>query len=434
MNKTIFTLFILFLLSFSFTTHAAPLAIVEKGLNMIPSGSILDTLIPSRKNCNYVSDKQYEPFSDINANFPGAKTLTGGKPFIDKSKKNSSIDCVNVAGGTENLLKLLFTTAITIIIVLTVISISVAGIQFMTEQATGQIKGGAKKRLQNSFIALGLGLLSYTILYTVNKQLVNFTFNPVSIDIHGAIGDGINDANIAALSSGASTALVDAARPVVPTNGVGLSNPSPTGYVNKLTGAPCTPFVGPPAPGAAPDPCVKQDTLAGAYAGWGTNGVGATTGVGGTANSAEAQKINNAAQAMLGQTTCNVNYTNNGKLACAYVVNNIINNGLGKPLTGQTDNTDTFGRSTSDMKAELDASSRFYLVGTSIGAVQPGDIVISPTVGVNVGHVGIYTTSGKIISNSSSKTEVDDHFTPTSWSNYYTNQKGLQTYIYRPGS
>ena len=248
MNKTIFTLFILFLLSFSFTISAET--------TPSTSGSILDTLIPSRKNCNYVSDKQYEPFSDINANFPGAKTLTGGKPFIDKSKKNSSIDCVNVAGGTENLLKLLFTTAITIIIVLTVISISVAGIQFMTEQATGQIKGGAKKRLQNSFIALGLGLLSYTILYTVNKQLVNFTFNPVSIDIKGSIRSGINDANIAALSSGASAQLVDTTTGQLTTQNFPIS---PTGYVNKLTGQPCVgqsaTFVGPPDPN-----CLQQNT------------------------------------------------------------------------------------------------------------------------------------------------------------------------------
>ncbi|MBC7766547.1 hypothetical protein H7Y21_00945, partial [Arenimonas sp.] len=182
MNKTTFTIIILFLLSFSIVVNAAPPE---------SSGSILDTLIPSKKNCNFVSDKLYEPFSGIGQDFPGV-----GKMM--KKGRDEKTDCVKVANGTENLLELLFTTAITIIIVLTVISISVAGIQFMTEQAQGQTQGAAKKRLQNSFIALGLGLLSYTILYTVNKQLVNFTFNPVGIDIKGSIGRGINDANIAA--------------------------------------------------------------------------------------------------------------------------------------------------------------------------------------------------------------------------------------------
>ena len=260
MSKTALQLIAIFLLSFSFSVEAAPNSVVGGTPNTIPTGSILNTLIPSQKKCNYVTDKKYEPFSNIDASFPGAQAL-----------KIDADGCVNVAGATENILNLLFVTSITIIIVLTVISISVAGIQYMTEQATGQIKGGAKKRLQNSLIALALGLLSYTILYTINKQLVDFSFNPVSIDINNSISKGITDANIAALSSGASTALVSAVQPLTPTNGYGLSNPSPTGYVNKLTGAPCTQFVGPPAPGAAPDPCVKQDSLVGAY---GTGGLG----------------------------------------------------------------------------------------------------------------------------------------------------------------
>ena len=240
MNKLLFTFIFIATVSFSFTTRAAALPIVEKGLNMIPSGTILDTLIPSRKRCNYVTNRKYEPFSNINKDFPGATTL-----------KMDGNGCVDVTNGTENLLKLLFTTAITIIIVLTVISMSVAGIQFMTEQAVGKTPGAAKKRLQNSFIALGLGLLSYTILYTVNKQLVNFTFNPVSIDIKGSIGRGINDANIAALSSGASAQLVSSVTaPYLPGTLV-----SPTGFINMQTGAPCTPVTGVPD---SLNPCIKQ--------------------------------------------------------------------------------------------------------------------------------------------------------------------------------
>ncbi|MBC7981858.1 hypothetical protein H7X65_02165, partial [Candidatus Parcubacteria bacterium] len=141
MNKTIFTLLILFILSFSVSLDAATNAAsssTNTGTNT--SGGILNSLIPWKKNCTYATISAsggglYEPFSDITSNFPG------GRAMMSKGKNN--VDCVNVkTDGVESLLKLLFTTAITIIIVLTVISISVAGIQYMTEQATGQIKGG----------------------------------------------------------------------------------------------------------------------------------------------------------------------------------------------------------------------------------------------------------------------------------------------------
>ena len=263
MNKSLFALLVIITISISSAAVAetAPAPTVNRAVDATLAGAanatqyvtgstILDTLIPSRKNCDYVNKKEYQPFSGIDSTFPGASTLG-----MTEGRKGET--CISVTGGTENLVKLLFTTAISIIIILTVISISVAGIQYMTEQATGQIKGGAKKRLKDSLIALALALLSYTILYTVNRQLVSFDFAPGSIDQTGAIDRGIADANLAASSSGAVTALVDAARPVV-TNGYGAATPSPTGFVNRLTGAPCVPFVGPAAPGAPADPCVPS--------------------------------------------------------------------------------------------------------------------------------------------------------------------------------
>jgi hypothetical protein len=184
-------------------------------------------------------------------------------------KGKNNVDCVDVkSDGVEGLLKLLFTTAISIIIVLTVISISVAGIQYMTEQATGQIKGGAKKRLTNSFVALALGLLSYTILYTINKQLVNFTFNPASIDKDGSIAKGAADAE-AARSAGTFSSSLGGIEPLV----TGITPPyatgpvSPTGYVNIQTGAPCTPVAGVPD---SLNPCVSQKVTvaAGNFGSW----------------------------------------------------------------------------------------------------------------------------------------------------------------------
>jgi hypothetical protein len=202
MNKPLFTLITIFVItllpSFSFNIKAA-------------DKSLFDTLIPSRKNCNYVDNKLYQPFSDIDKTFPGASTLG-----LVKSEKDPSVTCINVASGTQELLKMLFTTAISIIIILTVINISVSGIQYMTQEAVGK-KGEAKKRLQNSFIALGLGILSYTILYTVNKQLVNFNFNPNEIDIDKSIDKGIASANKNVGSFSTYVGAIEALnQPVVP--------------------------------------------------------------------------------------------------------------------------------------------------------------------------------------------------------------------------
>jgi hypothetical protein len=181
MNKYIFTFIAIISLSISFQVNAttASVSSAQQGR------SVLDALIPSRKNCQYVTTsidkgKKYQPFSDITNTFPGLEDM-----FV--AGRDGKESCVNVEGGTETILKTLFTVAISLIIVFTVISIAVSGIQFMTENATGQVSGGAKKRLTNSFIALGLALLSYTILYTINKQLVNFTFNPAQIDLDKSV-------------------------------------------------------------------------------------------------------------------------------------------------------------------------------------------------------------------------------------------------------
>ena len=156
-----------------------------------PEGSILATIFPTTKNCDYVNKKLYQPFSGIDKTFPGAVSLGVVEVPNRDTKEGGKITCIKVASGTEGLLKMLFTLLISIIIILSVINISVSGIQYMTEEATGQIKGGAKKRLQNSLIALALGLLSYTILYTVNKQLVAFNFNPGQLDTENSIDGGI---------------------------------------------------------------------------------------------------------------------------------------------------------------------------------------------------------------------------------------------------
>jgi len=240
MNKQLFTLITIILISISFQVKAQTGGLVDKTLERtsdavkyVTGSSILDSLIPSKKNCNYVDGKLYEPFSDIDSSFPGAKSLMA-------KGKSGKLDCINVKGGTENLLKTLFTLAISIIIILAVINISISGIQYMTQEAVGK-KGEAKKRLINSLIALALGLLSYTILYTVNKQLVSFNFEPGSIDKDGSIDRGIASANSAKRTFSTQIAGIE---PVAPSNtpfGNYWNQTSPTGWVNPYTKLPCIP-------------------------------------------------------------------------------------------------------------------------------------------------------------------------------------------------
>jgi hypothetical protein len=180
MNRILFTLIYITVLTISFNAYAV-------------DSKILDALLPGTKNCNYVDSKLYQPFSGIDRTFPGAATLGVTKGA------DGTTDCIQVGGSatTESLIKIAFTTLIAIVIVMTVISISISGIQYMTEEAMGSMKGKAKKRLQNSFIALGLALLSYSIVYTINKQLIEFEFNPNKLDDKNNIQKGIDQANAA---------------------------------------------------------------------------------------------------------------------------------------------------------------------------------------------------------------------------------------------
>jgi hypothetical protein len=94
-----------------------------------PEGSILAALFPTTKNCNYVKEKLYQPFSAIDKTFPGAESLGFIEVNNRDTKTGGKVTCIRVASGTEGLLKILFTLLISIIIILSVINISVSGIQ-----------------------------------------------------------------------------------------------------------------------------------------------------------------------------------------------------------------------------------------------------------------------------------------------------------------
>ena len=252
--KISFTLIYITVLTISFNAYAV-------------DSKILDALLPGTKNCNYVDSKLYQPFSGIDRTFPGAATLGVTKGA------DGTTDCIQVGGSatTESLIKIAFTTLIAIVIVMTVISISISGIQYMTEEAMGSMKGKAKKRLQNSFIALGLALLSYSIVYTINKQLIEFEFNPNKLDDKNNIQKGIDQANAAKAEGSvyvADNAVQYLTQPIQQNGGY---NQTPYGQINNntLVGAYNTqtgPLTGPQASLYAKVLTINNPTLAKASA------------------------------------------------------------------------------------------------------------------------------------------------------------------------
>ncbi|MES2985893.1 MAG: NlpC/P60 family protein [Patescibacteria group bacterium] len=329
---------------------------------------ILDTLVGESKKCNYVKEGLYLPFSKIDGSFPFFGTLVG--------------ECVDVKKNVGDMFVFGFKVFLGLVSIFAVVNISVAGIQYMINEKDTTKMRGAKKRLLDSVVGLIIAVSGYVILSTVNPKLTIVGFELRGTYLSDLIQRGAND-----------------------TANIGV---------------------------VAPGECIQGTAGCndGTTPGTGTGGVGGTPGTG-TADTAAGQKMDKAAQDLMGKTTCNVQGTENGTLACAFVVNDIVDQALGKPITGKSGNDDSYGRATAQMKTDLDASTKFYYAGSDTSQLQPGDIIISPTVGENSGHVGVYTSTGKIVSNSTSRTVVDDHHTPTSWTNYYNGTKKLSTYIYR---
>lgn len=111
--------------------------------------------------------------------------------------------------------------------------------------------------------------------------------------------------------------------------------------------------------------------------------------------------------------------TSNGKLACAWAVNEIALESLGRRIGG--------GLSTIRMYEALRASADIVL-----GSPLPGDIVISPTRGRAVGHVGIVLeVDGRIASNSSSRALFVQNYTLATWKTAFVVRKNLEMHLFR---
>lgn len=110
--------------------------------------------------------------------------------------------------------------------------------------------------------------------------------------------------------------------------------------------------------------------------------------------------------------------TNHGRLACAWAVNTVVERKLGNPVGG--------GLSTSKMYTVLKA--RHFR--KSRATAGPGTIIISPTEGTSVGHVGIVGESENVFSNSSTRALWVRNFTVDSWNHEFIDNRGLPVYFF----
>ncbi|MER9414031.1 hypothetical protein [Mesorhizobium sp. M0589] len=117
--------------------------------------------------------------------------------------------------------------------------------------------------------------------------------------------------------------------------------------------------------------------------------------------------------------TADVPGTDHGNLACAWAVNEVARRALRRPIGG--------GLSTASMYLVLKAKHQPVKRADAI----PGNIIISPTEGANIGHVGIVGDNGQIYSNSSSLQKFYNKYTLDTWQAHYGDSKGLKVLFYQ---
>lgn len=113
-----------------------------------------------------------------------------------------------------------------------------------------------------------------------------------------------------------------------------------------------------------------------------------------------------------------------GNLACVWAVRHIIRECLGRWIT-KTDSTRTFF---TELSACMEPSGH-------PDGLPAGSIVISPTDGPRIGHVGLLGEgtgdSRPVYSNSSRKAMWVQNYTVGRWLAYYSGTKGLRTEFFR---
>jgi hypothetical protein len=158
-----------------------------------------NSLIGKGKNCDYITEGLYQPFSDINQGFPVFGRLMDGI-------------CINVSTRVNDMFAYGFQVFLGLVSLIAVVQVSVAGIQWMVQDTKSNILGKttAKQKLTNSIIGLVLALSSWLILYAVNPRILAVNLNFAGGGPLGrAIQEGVRQSqNIAPVDAGKSGELV----------------------------------------------------------------------------------------------------------------------------------------------------------------------------------------------------------------------------------
>lgn len=109
------------------------------------------------------------------------------------------------------------------------------------------------------------------------------------------------------------------------------------------------------------------------------------------------------------------------ELSCAEGVVNIVNSCWPSTLP-------TSIVSTAVLFETLKRSPRFK---PTLNPIE-GCIVVSPTVGTNIGHTGIYTEANVIASNDSRDGKFRENYTRELWRSYFVKKKGLKGFLFLP--
>lgn len=129
------------------------------------------------------------------------------------------------------------------------------------------------------------------------------------------------------------------------------------------------------------------------------------------------RKLHEVALASLGVDIADSGY---GDIVdCAVAVNNIVYRAFGDYAGGDI--------STYRMWKSIRNNRKFLQVYKPL----PGDIILSPTIGKNIGHVGVVGYGNRIYSNNSKTGLFDYHITREQFYQYYQAEKKLQVLLYR---
>lgn len=123
----------------------------------------------------------------------------------------------------------------------------------------------------------------------------------------------------------------------------------------------------------------------------------------------------------VGESTFNVPGTNNGNVACAWVVNDVYRQMTGNTITGTYGQPGSSNMLVKDTIAAMQSNPQAFRQVTQAEAIASGqDYIIASNYnyGSNGSHIG-WGNGNRVWSNSSGSASIQNNYTPSGWQNYF---------------